>query len=99
MAYRPYSQYTGGRQVPSWARPQQSNSEALQFFVGFIIVIALMPVLIFFIVNVLVPLLIVIVQIFLIVLVVLGILLLAFAFIAILWIIGKINSVKPPFWW
>jgi hypothetical protein len=98
-AYRPYSQYTGSWQVPPWARPQQNNFEALQFFVWFIIAIALMPVLIFFIVNVLIPLLIVIFQIFLIVLFILGILLLAFAFIAILWIIGKINSIKPPFWW
>ena len=29
MAQRPYNQYTGGWQVPPWARPQQNNSRTI----------------------------------------------------------------------
>jgi hypothetical protein len=96
MAHRPYSQYTGGWQVPSWARQQQNNSKTIPPLVWFIIGIILFPPLLYIIINIIFPLLLLFI---LFVLIVMGILLLAFVIIATLWFIGRVDSIKPPFWW
>ena len=84
--------YAGGRQVPSWARPQQNNSGTVWFYVLLAIIgILLLPVL-YFILQLLFV-------VFIIVITVLIALLLAFVIIATLWFIGKLEDIKPPFWW
>jgi hypothetical protein len=92
-AQRPYSQYTGTWQVPSWAKPQENHFGNIWFYV--LIAILALPVL-WFIITVILPLVALVV---LVVLVVVGILLLAFVIIAALWFIGRVDSMKPPFWW
>lgn len=83
-----YRQYSGGWQVPPWARPQQNNFGAVWLYV-----LVIMAILVF-------PMLCVLVQLVaLTVLFILGILLLAFTAIAILWAIRKIDRIKPPSWW
>ncbi len=89
-AHRPYSQYTGGWQVPPWARPQQSNSRSVWPYVLLAIGIFASPALCFVLINVIIPL---------IAMIVLGALLLACIVIVVLWVIGKIDSTLPPFWW
>lgn len=92
MKYSPYSQYTGGWQVPSWARPQRNNFGIGWPFVWLSIAIIMLLVLCS-IVKFLIVLLLVILP------VVLGVLLLAFILSAIVWVIGKIDRIKPPFRW
>ena len=93
MAHRPYSQYTGSWQVPSWARPQQNNAGTIWFYV--LAAILALPVL-WFIITVILPL---VALVILIILIVLGVLLLAVVVIAVLWFISRLDSMKPPFWW
>jgi len=94
MAQRPYSQYAGSWQVPSWARPQQNNSKTLRFLVWLIIILMLSPLLYALIQFLLITLLAALVF-----LVILGILLVAFVIVAALWFIGRIDGMKPPFRW
>jgi len=95
MAHRPYNQYKGGWQVPYWARTQQNNSGAAWLFVLVALCVLGFPVL-YVIITVLIPL---IALFFLIVLVILGAFLLAVVIIATLWIIGKLDDMRPPSWW
>jgi hypothetical protein len=90
MAYHPYRQYTGGRQVPPWARPQQNTFGSAWPYVWLIIGILAFPMLCFILINVVIPL---------IVITVLGALLFACLVIVILWIVGKIDHILPPSRW
>lgn len=94
MAQRPYRHpYTGSWQVPSWARPQQNNFGNIWLYV--LMAILALPVL-WFVITVILP---IVFFVLLVLLAVLGSLLLACVVIAVLWFIGRFDSIKPPFWW
>jgi hypothetical protein len=99
--YRPYNHYTRGWLVPPWARPQQNNSGVLQTLV--LLIIGIMLILAFcVIITVLISLQIGILNFRLIpftFLIVLITLLVAFTTIAMLWVTGKMERIKPPSWW
>jgi len=94
-AQRPYSQFTGSWQVPSWARPQKNNNFWTIWFYVLAAVLAL-PAL-WFIITVVIPIVALVV---LIILAMLAILLFIVVIVAAFWFIGRVNSIKkPPFWW
>jgi hypothetical protein len=84
--------------VPSWARPQQNHFGVAWLFIFVALAILFFPVL-GFIIYALIHLIAVIAIILLIVVVVVGVILLAFAIIVILWVVRKIDRIKPPSWW